>query len=210
MPEPEASHRATSNSSLDRPTLPRLSRYASPCSRQAMLEAEAVVLLFSTLAGSFAASVALLAVWHALIAPFIPGTRSREDHIFLASSFVSCYPVRLVLPGAARDPTRARARARARAPSPVLVNRASRARGLWPGCTGSQPLPHRAVAPLQRMVTMCAWCVQAVTAPFLAVLAMRGVPITDNEHVMDAPLTLTLTLTLALALTLTLTLIPTR
>ena len=48
-----------------------------------MLEAEAV-LLFSTLAGSFAVSVALLAVWHALIAPFIPGTRSREDHIFRA------------------------------------------------------------------------------------------------------------------------------
>ena len=117
MPEPEASHRAASNSSLDRPTLPRLSRCASPCSRQAMLEAEAV-LLFSTLAGSFAVSVALLAVWHALIAPFIPGTRSREDHIFLASSFVSCYPVRLVLPGAARDPTRARARARAPSPSP--------------------------------------------------------------------------------------------
>ena len=68
-----------------------------------MLEAEAV-LLFSTLAGSFAMSVALLAVWHVLIAPFIPGTRSREDHIFLASSFVSCYPVRLVLPGAARAP----------------------------------------------------------------------------------------------------------
>lgn len=83
-----------------------------------MLEAEAV-LLFSTLAGSFAVSVALLAVWHALVAPFIPGTRSREDHIFLASSFVSCYP--------------------------------------------------------------------AVTAPFLAVLAMRAVPLTDNEHVMGAP-----------------------
>ena len=31
-----------------------------------------------------------------------------------------------------------------------------------------------------------AWRVQAVTAPFLAVLAMRGVPITDNERVMDA------------------------
>ena len=55
---------------------------------------------------------------------------------------------------------------------------------------------------------MCAWRVQAVTAPFLAVLAMRGVPITDNEHVMDAPLTLTLNLTLTL--TLTLNLIPTR
>ena len=48
-----------------------------------MLEAEAV-LLFSTLAGSFAVRVALLAVWHALIAPFIPGARSREDRIFRA------------------------------------------------------------------------------------------------------------------------------
>ena len=55
------------------------------------------------------------------------------------------------------------------------------------------------------MVTMCAWRVQAVTAPFLAVLAMRGVPITDNEHVMDAPLNLTLNLTLTLTLALTLT-----
>jgi hypothetical protein len=26
-----------------------------------------------------------------------------------------------------------------------------------------------------------------VTAPFLAVLAMRAVPLTDNEHVMGAP-----------------------
>ena len=34
---------------------------------------------------------------------------------------------------------------------------------------------------------LCAWRVQAVTAPLLAVLAMRGVPITDNEQVMDAP-----------------------
>ena len=84
-----------------------------------MLGAEAV-LLFSTLAGSFAVSVGLLVVWHLLIAPFIPGikTRSREDHIFLASSFVSCYP--------------------------------------------------------------------AVTAPLLAVLAMRGVPLADNEQVLNA------------------------
>ena len=37
-------------------------------------------------------SVALLVVWHVLLAPRMPGTRSREDHIFLASSFVSFYP----------------------------------------------------------------------------------------------------------------------
>ena len=117
-----------------------------------MLEAEAV-LLFSTLAGSFAVSVALLAVWHALVAPFIPGTRSREDHIFLASSFVSCYPVRLVLPDAGRTPAPARARAR----SP---DRASRAGGLWPGCTGPQPLPHKAAGQLQRMVCAHGLCRQ--------------------------------------------------
>jgi hypothetical protein len=34
---------------------------------------------------------------------------------------------------------------------------------------------------------LCARLVQAVTAPFLAVLAMRAVPLTDNEHVMGAP-----------------------
>ena len=41
--------------------------------------AEEAVLLFSTLAGSFAVSAALLLVWHVLLAPWIPGTRSRED-----------------------------------------------------------------------------------------------------------------------------------
>ena len=41
--------------------------------------AEEAVLLFSTLAGSFAVSAALLVVWHVLIAPRIPGMRSRED-----------------------------------------------------------------------------------------------------------------------------------
>ena len=80
--------------------------------------AEEAVLLFSTLAGSFAVSAALLLVWHVLLAPRIPGTRSHEDHIFLASSFVSFYP--------------------------------------------------------------------ALTAPFYAVLAMRSVPVTDNDRVMDA------------------------
>jgi hypothetical protein len=84
---------------------------------EAALGPEAV-LLFSTLLFSFAVSVCLLIVWHLLVSPAIPGTRSREDHIFLASSFVSCYP--------------------------------------------------------------------AVTAPCLAVLAMSGVPVMDNELVMDA------------------------
>ena len=41
--------------------------------------AEEAVLLFSTLAGSFAVSAALLLVWHVLLAPWIPGARSRED-----------------------------------------------------------------------------------------------------------------------------------
>ena len=55
---------------------------------------DAMATLFTTLGFSFVFCVALLALWHKLIAPAIPAysTRSYEDHVFLASSFVSCYP----------------------------------------------------------------------------------------------------------------------
>jgi len=55
---------------------------------------DATATLFTTLGISFVACVVLLALWHKLIAPAIPAYRSRsyEDHVFLASSFVSFYP----------------------------------------------------------------------------------------------------------------------
>jgi len=55
---------------------------------------EATATLFTTLGISFVVCIALLALWHKLIAPAIPAyaSRSYEDHVFLASSFVSFYP----------------------------------------------------------------------------------------------------------------------
>lgn len=45
-------------------------------------------------AGSFGVSVGLLLLWRLLIAPAIPSykTRSEDDRVFLANSFVSLYP----------------------------------------------------------------------------------------------------------------------
>ena len=55
---------------------------------------EATATLFTTLGISFVVCIVLLALWHKLIAPAIPAyaSRSYEDHVFLASSFVSFYP----------------------------------------------------------------------------------------------------------------------
>jgi len=71
-----------------------MERRAAATAEQSHVDEAEAVLLFSTLAGSFAVSFCLLVLWHKLIAPSIPSyrTRSREDQIFLASSFVSCYP----------------------------------------------------------------------------------------------------------------------
>ena len=59
-----------------------------------MILSDDATLLFGTLAASFGVSACLLLLWHHVIAPAVPryATRSAEDKVFLASSFVSCYP----------------------------------------------------------------------------------------------------------------------